>query len=648
VVNPPNGDIDGEGDDMDASILHVPDPGTTIVYTALESWQIDADGDETAEDHVFFVLSATGSTAVIDTIDISIGDTVFGEGALGDGLVNYDAANNTNDERFTLADFPSGKVVTLGTHNFLVEFETDPETDEDDACITARWYIGTLPVDVDNDQLDESLDFVLIDHNSDGLFTVFELDGNDSGGYSIDEVHKAAGAMWMHSSEIQRDTPEPFGSRTTIAATDDETLFVAYYDESDGALWFTRSTNAGLDWSEPAIVDGSTAGTDVGMYASIAAYDEDTLYLTYYDADGRDLKVAVSTNGGSSWTLTAIDASGDVGRFADVAVIEDPSTTAFVSYYDATNGDLKFDFTTDGGGSWTDVTVDSVDDVGEHTSISALEDDDVYVSYYNATSGDLKFARTVNGGPTPGDWTTVTVDSTDDVGQFTSIRAVNDTTPNDDSDEGDTVFISYYDATNGDLKFSKTLSGGDTPGEWTTIATVDSSGDVGRFTSLSAAEESTVFIGYYDSTLRSPVFVSSTDGGTTFGDPVFIDQRVGVGEYVSVASYRTHMLFAVCSDPTGPGVAVRFTRSPLLLDAIGHRLSLEYALDASEAGSAALVDGRIITVAQLNEDQWLFVLPRDAILGPAIEQSQIRIKVKVPDDHHPGFYTATLTVVQID
>ncbi|MEK7873753.1 MAG: hypothetical protein AAB502_07865, partial [Chloroflexota bacterium] len=546
-------------DVQDASILQIIDALTLYVYTALNSWEIDADGDRVANDHVYFVLSATGSTGVIDTIDISIGNQVFGQGNLSDG---YASADGANDERFTGSPCPCSKVIKLGTHYFLVEFFSDVLARTDDARITSRWYVGTMPVDVDNDQVDNTLDFVLVDPDSDGLYTVMELDGDDSGAYSSSEVHKSAGANWFRPRRVAVDGD--VGSHTSIAATDVNNVFVVYYDADNQDLKFIKTANAGVDWSTPVTIDSTG---DVGQYASLAAISASNLVVSYYYATGGDLKFARSTDGGDTWVRLTVDGVGaDVGKYSRIAAVD--ANHIFISYYDATNRDLKVAKTTNGGAlplDWAIVTVDgAVADVGEYTSISALNASRVYVSYYDGGNKRLKFARSTNGGVA---WTTVTVDSSSaDVGKYTSIAAVYDTTPNDDPAAGDTVFISYYDAANKTLKFARTVSGGDTPGEWTT-ATLDSSADVGQFTSIYSPEETTVFIVYYDATNMRLKSITSTTGGTSFGAPVVVD--IGkVGKYVSLAGIYTHSIFVSYYDEQERDL--KFDKSLLLVDLEGH------------------------------------------------------------------------------
>ena len=419
-------DTNPPGDGSDATILLITEGITPIVHTAT-SWQIDADGDKVADDHVFFVLSDTNSDAVIDGMDISINDFIFGEGDTGDGVVNISTeTNNTNDELVS-----SGDIVTLGTHKFKVEFDTDVLADEDDARITSLWYIGTFPVDVDNDRTDETLDFVLVDPNSDGLYTVFELDGDDSGGYDSSEVHKSAGADWFAPVLVDHD--RDVGTHTSVAATDADTIFITYYNADYGDLLVTTSTNAGLDWSSPITVDSSD---DVGQYSSLAVVDSSTLFVSYYDATSADLKFAKSLSGIDSWTIITVDSADEVGQYSSIVALN--SSTIYISYYDATNSGLKIAKSTDTGDSWSTVSVDSTDSVGKFTSIDTLQTgDDIFISYYDETNGDLKFAITTGGGGTTDEWAIVTVDTGDDVGQYTSIAALDDTDP----DDGDTILI---------------------------------------------------------------------------------------------------------------------------------------------------------------------------------------------------------------
>jgi len=76
------------------------------------------------------------------------------------------------------------------------------------------------------------------------------------------------------------------------------------------------------------------------------------------------------------------------------------------------------------------------------------------------------------------------------------------------------IFVSYYDDDNRDLKFAKSTDGG---AAWLmeNIRTVDSSGYVGKYTSLCAAGDC-VFIAYYDETNGSLKFAKSIDGGNTW------------------------------------------------------------------------------------------------------------------------------------
>ena len=75
-----------------------------------------------------------------------------------------------------------------------------------------------------------------------------------------------------------------------------------------------------------------------------------------------------------------------------------------ISYYDATNGNLKY--AVKDGSQWTNITVDSTGNVGYSTSIALDGNENPSISYYDGGNKRLKFAT-----KTGSSWTTVIVDS---------------------------------------------------------------------------------------------------------------------------------------------------------------------------------------------------------------------------------------------
>jgi|GEM_PF-3514085 len=636
-----------------ASQLLLTTGSTPQAYVSLTSIVIDADGDHVADDHVFFALSDSNSDAILDTMDISIGDLVFGEGNLTDGVVDFNATNNSNDERIGLGSSPVTsfpRVVKLGTHYFSVTFNPAVSFTTDDASFTALWYVGTFPVDVNNDLYDETISYVLLDDNSDGLYNVMNIDANYNGSYGADEVFRAAGDRWFKPKELD-GLPENVGQYTSIAQYQESNVFISYYDVDNGDLLFVKSTDGGDNFGSPVVVAGSG---DAGKYSRILALDAATLVLSYHDATNGDLKAARSTDGGATWASVSVDTAGDVGQFTSMAVAQGlTTTTLYLAYYDATtnNGALKLAKSTDQGQTWPTVT--QVDDgaaasnnVGQYAAITVVpkatsvagDQDDLFISYYDATNGDLWMAKSTNEGST---WTKTLRDATGDVGRYTSIAAVNDTTP----DDGHTVFISYYDAGNGDLKFVRTTDSGATT---MTPVTLDSSGDVGSYASLAANEQSTVFIAYYDATNTRLKSIRSTNWGVSFDAPVEVDDGGAVGQYASLAAHDTTDLYTayykVVESTKGQ---LRFAKSNILADFRSHRINVDWSVNPTEGSSTILLDGRILNAPQLNKDQWLFVIPKNAVTGPNIEQTQIRVVVKAPNDAAIGYYTVTLHLEQV-
>jgi len=166
-------------------------------------------------------------------------------------------------------------------------------------------------------------------------------------------------------------------------------------------------------------------GSGVGTNVSIAHHPTTGIaYISYYDYLNNELWMAHEVDPGTGdchnnddWDCQVIDSEGDVGKYNSIDIVRVPSnypTPAYtkigISYYDATNGALKyasyrsFPFP----GSWTIDQVDQRVWVGHETrgtfSSMKFNADDIPVISYHAMSdsiteyGSIKLATYVSSG----------------------------------------------------------------------------------------------------------------------------------------------------------------------------------------------------------------------------------------------------------
>jgi len=204
------------------------------------------------------------------------------------------------------------------------------------------------------------------------------------------------------------------------------------------------------------------------------AYGGNHLYYAHFD--------------GIEWQYETVDKSSDVGEYASIAIAS--NNKVHISYYDSTNGDLKY--ATNVSGAWVTSTIDSGPAwVGYCTSIAIDSNNDVHISYYDYTNVDLKYATNVSGA-----WVTSTIDSEGSVGWDTSIAI----------DSNNKVHISYRDITYDDLKYATNASGA-----WVT-STIDSEVNMVWYTSIAIDSNNKVHISYYDSTNRDLRYATNASG----------------------------------------------------------------------------------------------------------------------------------------
>ena len=255
----------------------------------------------------------------------------------------------------------------------------------------------------------------------------------------------------------------------------------------------------------------------VGWDSSVAVDSKGWVHISYYDASNGDLRHAVNAYG--VWVIDSVmdGAQGDVGWYSSIAI--DSSDKVHIGYYDFDREYLMH--ATNVTGTWVPEIVDNAGGRGEHLSLALDQSDKVHISYYDRGTGDLWYATNSGPPPPPGStWTKQLVDDTGDIGWYTSVAV----------DSGGKVHISYYDADNMKLKYATTNASGG----WDT-ETVDSGGDIGWDTSLAVDGSGRVHISYYDATTDPPKKdLRYATGNAGAWETVTVDSAGDVGEYSSL------------------------------------------------------------------------------------------------------------------
>lgn len=208
----------------------------------------------------------------------------------------------------------------------------------------------------------------------------------------------------------------------------DGNVYLVATDFFDGQIKFVRSTDGGVTWSAPIVLNSGHAGCDTGAYPVVAS--DGTIYVAWQDFgcinSQPGIEVTKSTDGGLTWT---------------------PFTTVSLAPFTQDNGDTAFCGRPALNGR---IRITNFPAVGTNPT----NGNEVYVTWNASPSGvddaDVFFSRSTDGGVT---WST-------------PVRLNDDTTTSDqfmpalDVANDGTILIAWYDRREDVVNFNMRRWGG--------------------------------------------------------------------------------------------------------------------------------------------------------------------------------------------
>src|SRR3990167_5845168 len=200
------------------------------------------------------------------------------------------------------------------------------------------------------------------------------------------------------------DTRDMYTVNTSLVLDSSNYPHILYYgtggDASiadwDGAQWtITDFDTTGTRGRDNDLVIDG-AGVKHAVYREDITSDSNLLYAKYVGSGG-------SCSGSAAWDCTTVDTTGDLATYG-TSIDFDSSNVPHISYYDQTNGELKHAWYVGSGGNcsgsaaWSCEIVESANNVGRYSAIAINRATGViHITYYDQTNGDLRYVKFSSG-----------------------------------------------------------------------------------------------------------------------------------------------------------------------------------------------------------------------------------------------------------
>lgn len=203
------------------------------------------------------------------------------------------------------------------------------------------------------------------------------------------------------------DSGDAVGVETSLALDAEGNPHISYFGD-DGikyAYW------TGTAWSVETVAGG---GRDPSLALDLDGYP----HISYYIGSIKDSELRYARWTGSAWTTETVDIAGNSGFFSSLVL--DAAGNPHISYCDIVPGqedciDLKYAQWT--GSNWSIEAVDAAEDFGRYSSLALDADGNPHISYQAGYPRyGLQYAHR-----TGSDWAIETVDSAEGAGSFTSL-----------------------------------------------------------------------------------------------------------------------------------------------------------------------------------------------------------------------------------